>query len=82
MAGHSKWSNIKFRKKAQDNKRCKIFNKISKELMHIASLNKDNNYQAKLKIIINKALQANMSKKNIDKAGPTKSPTHPFLILG
>src|SRR5690625_6326979 len=32
MAGHSKWSNIKHRKAAQDAKRGKIFTKIIREL--------------------------------------------------
>jgi len=32
MAGHSKWSNIKHRKGAQDAKRAKIFTKIIKEI--------------------------------------------------
>ncbi|MBO1914010.1 YebC/PmpR family DNA-binding transcriptional regulator, partial [Microvirga sp. 3-52] len=32
MAGHSKWNNIKNRKGAQDAKRGKIFQKISREI--------------------------------------------------
>jgi len=32
MAGHSKWSNIKHRKAAQDAKRGKVFNKLIREL--------------------------------------------------
>ena len=32
MAGHSKWSNIKHRKSAQDQKRGKIFTKLIKEI--------------------------------------------------
>ncbi|MGL5621528.1 MAG: YebC/PmpR family DNA-binding transcriptional regulator, partial [Cetobacterium sp.] len=32
MAGHSKWSNIKHRKGAQDAKRGKLFTKLGKEL--------------------------------------------------
>lgn len=68
MAGHSKWSNIKFRKKAQDNKRCKIFNKLSNEITQIATLSNSPESDSKLKMIINKALSLNMPKKNIEKA--------------
>ena len=32
MAGHSKWANIQHRKKAQDNKRGKVFTKIIREI--------------------------------------------------
>ena len=32
MAGHSKWSNIKARKGAQDKKRAKIFSRVIKEI--------------------------------------------------
>ena len=34
MAGHSKWSNIKHRKSAQDQKRGKIFTKLIKGNYH------------------------------------------------
>ena len=68
MAGHSKWSNIKFRKKAQDDKRCKIFNKISNEIIQAASLSDSSCNNSKLKMAVNKALSFNMPKKNIEKA--------------
>ena len=32
MAGHSKWANIQHQKKAQDNKRGKVFTKIIREI--------------------------------------------------
>mmetsp|Transcript_16491 Transcript_16491/g.23115 ORF Transcript_16491/g.23115 Transcript_16491/m.23115 type:complete len:84 (+) Transcript_16491:111-362(+) len=32
LAGHSKWANIQHRKKAQDSKRNKYFNKMSKAI--------------------------------------------------
>ena len=38
MAGHSKWSNTKHRKAAQDAKRGKIFTKIIRELVTAARL--------------------------------------------
>ena len=36
MAGHSKWSNIKHRKGAQDKKRGKIFQRLVKEIYQAA----------------------------------------------
>ena len=36
MAGHSKWNNIKNRKGAQDAKRGKIFQKMSREIFMAA----------------------------------------------
>ena len=33
MAGHSKWSNIKRRKEAVDDKRGKVFSKLGRELL-------------------------------------------------
>ena len=35
MAGHSKWSNIKERKGAQDKKRGKLFQKLVKEIYSV-----------------------------------------------
>ena len=36
MAGHSKWANIQHRKKAQDNKRGKVFTKIIREITAVS----------------------------------------------
>ncbi len=41
MAGHSKWSNIKYRKGAQDAKRAKVFAKLSKDISYAVILNND-----------------------------------------
>lgn len=66
MAGHSKWANIKHRKGAQDAKRGKIFQKIIKE-MQVAIKEKGNDPELnpRLKILVEKAKQANMPNDNI-----------------
>lgn len=69
MAGHSKWSNIKHRKGAQDAKRGKIFTKIIKELTVAAKMGGgDSSANPRLRIAIDKAKGANMPKDNIEKA--------------
>lgn len=69
MAGHSKWSNIKHRKGAQDAMRAKIFAKFSKEIMVAASLGgPDINSNPSLRLAVNKAKAKSMPKANIEKA--------------
>jgi YebC/PmpR family DNA-binding regulatory protein len=69
MAGHSKWSNIKHRKAAQDAKRGKIFTKIIRELTVAARQGgpspEDN---PRLRAVMDKALTANMKKDTIERA--------------
>lgn len=69
MAGHSKWSNIKHRKAAQDARRGKIFTKIIRELTVAARQGggspEDN---PRLRAVIDKALTANMKKDTIERA--------------
>ena len=66
MAGHSKWANIKHKKGAQDAKRSKIFQKLTKEIM-IAMADGSNNpdENAKLRLAIEKAKSENMPNDNI-----------------
>ena len=66
MSGHSKWANIKHKKGAQDAKRGKIFQKISKEIM-IAVKEGGNNPEmnSRLRLSIEKAKSANMPSDNI-----------------
>ncbi len=69
MAGHSKWANIKHRKGAQDKKRAKIFNRISKEIIIAArdgGPNPEDN--PPLRTAIQNAKGANMPKDKIEKA--------------
>ncbi|MDX5371348.1 MAG: YebC/PmpR family DNA-binding transcriptional regulator [Pseudomonadaceae bacterium] len=69
MAGHSKWANIKHRKGRQDAKRGKIFTKLIRELTvaakHGGPVPADN---PRLRLAVDKALTANMSRDVIDRA--------------
>lgn len=69
MSGHSKWHNIQGRKGAQDKKRGKIFQKLSRDLYQAAKAGgpePDGNPQ--LRLVIDKAHAANMPKDNIQRA--------------
>lgn len=69
MSGHSKWHNIQGRKSAQDAKRGKIFQKLSRELyMAAKSGGADPDSNAALRLIVDKARAANMPKDNIKRA--------------
>ena len=66
MSGHSKWSTIKRKKGAEDAKRGKIFTKIGRELAVAAREGgPDPEVNFKLRLVIEKAKQANMPKDNI-----------------
>lgn len=69
MAGHSKWANIQHRKKAQDQKRGKIFTRINRELT-VAARQGGGDIEANpaLRLAVDKANAANMPKDNIDRA--------------
>ncbi len=69
MAGHSKWANIKHRKGAQDAKRGKIFTKLIREITVAAKMGgEDIGNNPRLKLAIDKALGANMTKDTIERA--------------
>ena len=69
MAGHSKWANIKHKKAAQDAKRGKIFTKIIKEIMVAAREGGgDPDMNPRLRLVIQKAKEANMPNDNIERA--------------
>jgi YebC/PmpR family DNA-binding regulatory protein len=69
MAGHSKWSNIKHRKGAQDAKRGKIFTKIAKEITVAAKLGgEDPDANPRLRAAVAKAKANSMPKDNIERA--------------
>ena len=73
MAGHSKWNNIKRRKGAQDAKRGKIFQKMSREIYVAAKSGGDDpEMNASLRLAIEKAKGVNtpndVIKRAIDKA--------------
>lgn len=69
MSGHSKWHNIQGRKNAQDAKRGKIFQKLSREIyMAAKSGDPDPANNAALRLVMDKARAANMPKDNIKRA--------------
>lgn len=73
MAGHSKWKNIQNRKGAQDAKRGKVFQKMSKEIFVAAkSGGPDAESNASLRLAIEKAKGVNVPndviKRAVDKA--------------
>ncbi|MDR5865765.1 YebC/PmpR family DNA-binding transcriptional regulator [Halomonas koreensis] len=69
MAGHSKWSNIKHRKAAQDAKRGKIFNKLIRELTVAARQGgADPDDNPRLRAAVDKALGSNMPKDTVQRA--------------
>lgn len=69
MAGHSQYANIKHRKDAQDNKRGKVFQKLSKEIYVAVKLGGANiESNPRLKLMLEKARRINMPKDNINRA--------------
>ena len=73
MAGHSKWANIQHRKGRQDEKRGKVWTRLTREIIVAArSGGGDINMNPRLRLAIEKAKAANMPadniKRNVDKA--------------
>ena len=69
MAGHSAWANIQHRKGRQDEKRGKIWTKIIKEITVAAKLGGDDlESNPRLRVVIDKAKDANMPADNIKRA--------------
>ena len=73
MAGHSKWANIQHRKGRQDEKRGRVWTRITREIIVAArSGGGDPNMNPRLRLAIDKAKAANMPadniKRNVDKA--------------
>ncbi|MBK1691340.1 YebC/PmpR family DNA-binding transcriptional regulator [Ectothiorhodospira mobilis] len=69
MAGHSKWANIQHRKNAQDAKRGKLFTKLIKEITVAARMGgSDLNANPRLRLAVDKALDANMTKDTVERA--------------
>ena len=69
MAGHSKWSNIKHRKAAQDARRARVFTRIIRELTVAArDGGGDINDNATLRTVVEKAKAAQMPRETIDRA--------------
>lgn len=69
MSGHSKWNNIQGRKNAQDSKRGKIFQKISREIYMAAKTGgPDPSANPSLRLVMDKAKAANMPNDNVNRA--------------
>ncbi|MCH7342391.1 YebC/PmpR family DNA-binding transcriptional regulator [Pelomonas sp. CA6] len=73
MAGHSKWANIQHRKGRQDEKRGKVWTRITREIIVAARAGGgDINMNPRLRLAIEKAKAVNMPadniKRNVDKA--------------
>jgi YebC/PmpR family DNA-binding regulatory protein len=69
MAGHSKWANIQHRKNAQDAKRGKLFTKLIREITIAARMgDPDPGANPRLRLAVDKALAANMTRDTIDRA--------------
>jgi YebC/PmpR family DNA-binding regulatory protein len=69
MAGHSKWANIQHRKNAQDAKRGKLFTKLIREITVAARTgDPDPASNPRLRLAVDKALTANMTKDTIERA--------------
>ena len=68
MAGHSKFKNIMHRKGAQDKKRAKVFNRLSKEIMIAARTGSDPAMNPRLRTAIIAAKKENMPNDKIDTA--------------
>jgi len=69
MAGHSKWANIQHRKKAQDAKRGKLFTKLIREITVASKLGGGQpESNPRLRLAIDKALEANVNKASIERA--------------
>jgi YebC/PmpR family DNA-binding regulatory protein len=69
MAGHSKWANIKHRKAAADAKKGKVFTRLIKEITVAAKLGGgDVNANPRLRLAMDKAREANMTKDSVQNA--------------
>ena len=69
MSGHSKWSNIKHRKAAADEKKGKVFTRLIKEITVAAKLGGgDPNANPRLRLALDKAREANMTKDSVQRA--------------
>lgn len=69
MSGHSHWAGIKYKKGLADAKRSQAFSKMAKEIMvAVREGGSDLNFNAKLKLTIEKAKAANMPADNIERA--------------
>jgi YebC/PmpR family DNA-binding regulatory protein len=68
MSGHSKWSKIKHKKAATDQKRGESFSKLVKEITVAAKNDPNPEFNPRLRSAIERAKKENLPKENIDRA--------------
>jgi YebC/PmpR family DNA-binding regulatory protein len=68
MSGHSKWSKIKHKKGAADQKKGQLFSKLSKQITIAARDGGDPGMNFKLRLVMDQAKQVEMPKDNIQRA--------------
>lgn len=70
MSGHSKWSTIKHKKAAQDQKRGKIFSKLARDISIAVSEggSGDADQNPRLRLLLQKAREANLPAENVKRA--------------
>jgi YebC/PmpR family DNA-binding regulatory protein len=69
VAGHSKWANIQHRKGRQDEKRQRVWTRVSREILVAARLSGgDPGTNPRLRLAMEKAKSANMPLKNVNYA--------------
>ncbi len=69
MAGHSKWANIQHRKGRQDEKRQRVWTRVSREILVAARISGgDPGSNPRLRLAMEKAKSANMPLKNVNYA--------------
>lgn len=68
MSGHSHWSKIRYRKTAVDSQKSKAFSKMASEIAVAAREGGDPNFNAKLRLAIEKAKSIRLPAENIERA--------------
>jgi YebC/PmpR family DNA-binding regulatory protein len=69
VAGHSKWANIQHRKGRQDEKRQRVWTRVSREILVAARMSGgDPGINPRLRLAMEKAKSANMPLKNVNYA--------------
>ncbi|MDR1413893.1 MAG: YebC/PmpR family DNA-binding transcriptional regulator [Puniceicoccales bacterium] len=82
MSGHSKWATTKRHKAVIDAKRGKIFSMLSKDISLAArDGGGDINFNARLRVIVQKAKEANMPAENIKRAIQKGTGELPGLVI-
>lgn len=68
MSGHNKWSQIKHKKGSADEKKARLFSKLSNNIALAAQKGSDPKFNLDLARAIQKAKDMNMPSENIERA--------------